>query len=66
MDRRGRGGSEDNADYDILREAEDVAGVVEEIFQQVGEPVLVLGHSYGAVCSLEAALLRQVESTDSL
>jgi pimeloyl-ACP methyl ester carboxylesterase len=57
MDRRGRGGSGDNPDYDLLREAEDVAAVVEAIFQQAGEPVVVLGHSYGAVCSLEAALL---------
>jgi pimeloyl-ACP methyl ester carboxylesterase len=57
MDRRGRGGSGDHPDYDILREAEDVAVIVEAIFQQVGEPVSVLGHSYGAVCSLEAALL---------
>lgn len=36
-----------------MREAEDVAAVVEAI----GEPVFVLGHSYGALCSLEATLL---------
>jgi pimeloyl-ACP methyl ester carboxylesterase len=53
MDRRGRGGSGDAPDYHILREAEDVAAVVDAI----GGPVSVLGHSYGAVCSLEAALL---------
>ncbi len=53
MDRRGRGGSGDAPEYDIMREAEDVAAVVEAI----GEPVYVLGHSYGAICSLEAALL---------
>ena len=53
MDRRGRGGSGDSPDYDIMREAEDVAAVVEAI----GEPVFILGHSYGAVCSFEAALL---------
>lgn len=53
MDRRGRGGSGDAPDYDIMREADDVAAVVEAI----GEPVLILGHSYGAVCSLEASLL---------
>ncbi len=53
MDRRGRGGSGDSPDYDIMREAEDVAAVVEVI----GEPVFTLGHSYGAVCSLEASLL---------
>jgi pimeloyl-ACP methyl ester carboxylesterase len=53
MDRRGRGGSGNAPQYDILREAEDVAAVVEA----VGEPVSVLGHSFGALCSLEAALL---------
>lgn len=53
MDRRGRGGSTDSDEYDLMREAEDVAAVVEAI----GEPLYVLGHSYGAVCCLEAALL---------
>lgn len=53
MDRRGRGGSGDAEGYRIEREAEDVAAVVEA----VGESVAVLGHSYGAVCALEAALL---------
>lgn len=53
MDRRGRGGSGDSPDYDIMREAEDVAALVEAI----GEPVFILGHSYGGICSLEASLL---------
>lgn len=53
MDRRGRGGSGDSTSYRLLREAEDVAAVADEI----GEPVSVLGHSYGALCALEAALL---------
>lgn len=53
MDRRGRGGSGDSPDYDLMREAEDVAAVVGAI----GEPVFILGHSYGAICSLESALL---------
>jgi pimeloyl-ACP methyl ester carboxylesterase len=53
MDRRGRGASSDSPNYDIMREAEDVAAVVEAI----GEPVSVLAHSYGAVCSLEGSLL---------
>lgn len=53
MDRRGRGGSGDSPDYDIMREAADVAALVEAI----GEPTFILGHSYGAVCSLEASLL---------
>jgi pimeloyl-ACP methyl ester carboxylesterase len=53
VDRRGRGGSGDFEDYSIGREFEDVAAVVDSI----GEPVNLLGHSYGAVCALEAALL---------
>jgi pimeloyl-ACP methyl ester carboxylesterase len=53
MDRRGRGGSADSADYTLQREAEDVAAIVESL----GEPVHVVGHSYGALCALEAALL---------
>jgi pimeloyl-ACP methyl ester carboxylesterase len=53
MDRRGRGGSGDAPEYDLAREAEDVAAVVDA----VGEPVSVLGHSGGALYSLEAALL---------
>jgi pimeloyl-ACP methyl ester carboxylesterase len=57
MDRRGRGCSGDASEYDLIREAEDVAAVVEAVYQQTGEPVSVFGHSYGGLCSLEAALL---------
>ena len=53
MDRRGRGGSGDAAAYDLLREAEDVAAVIDAI----GGRVHVLGHSFGALCALEAARL---------
>jgi len=53
MDRRGRGGSSDAGEYDIEREFEDVAAVIDA----VGEPVFLLGHSYGAICSLEASIL---------
>jgi pimeloyl-ACP methyl ester carboxylesterase len=52
MDRRGRGGSGDADGYAIEREAEDVAAVV----LAAGTPVSLLGHSYGAICCLEAAL----------
>ncbi len=52
VDRRGRGGSGDGEPYAIEREFEDVAAVVDSI----PEPVNLLGHSYGAICSLEAAL----------
>src|SRR5918994_2127863 len=53
IDRRGRGGSGDPDDYTIGREFEDVAAVVDSL----GEPAFLLGHSYGALCALEAALL---------
>ena len=52
MDRRGRGGSGDRPEYALEREADDVVAVVESI----DEPVALLGHSYGGICSLEAAL----------
>ena len=52
VDRRGRGGSGDTADYSVEREFEDVAAVVDAI----GERSFLLGHSYGAICSLEASL----------
>lgn len=53
MDRRGRGASGDSHGYRIEREAEDIAAVIAAI----EEPANVLGHSYGALCALEASLL---------
>jgi pimeloyl-ACP methyl ester carboxylesterase len=54
MDRRGRGLSTDEADeYSLAREGEDVAAVLAAI----GEDVYVVGHSYGALCTMEAALI---------
>src|SRR5918997_6374680 len=53
MDRRGRGGSGDADGYAVHREFEDVTAVIDSI----GEPVNLLGHSYGALLALEAALL---------
>jgi pimeloyl-ACP methyl ester carboxylesterase len=53
MDRRGRGGSGDAPAHALRHEAEDVAAVVNSI----GGPVSVIGHSYGALCAIEAALL---------
>lgn len=52
MDRRGRGRSGDAAAYSIQREAEDIRAVV----QHAGERVTLLGHSYGGLCSIEAAM----------
>lgn len=53
IDRRGRGQSGDADEYAIEREYADVAAVVE----LAGNEVSVLGHSYGGICALEAALL---------
>ena len=52
VDRRGRGKSGDAEPYTIDREYEDVAAIVDSI----PGPVNLLGHSYGAICSLEASL----------
>jgi pimeloyl-ACP methyl ester carboxylesterase len=56
MDRRGRGGSGDAPDYDVAREFEDVAAVVDAIAETSGS-VVVYGHSYGGNCAWGAALL---------
>lgn len=54
MDRRGRGLSAAEANpYHLRREAEDIAAVAEAI----GGDVYVVAHSYGALCTIEAALL---------
>jgi pimeloyl-ACP methyl ester carboxylesterase len=54
MDRRGRGLSTAEAGaYSLEREAEDVAAVAEAL----GDDVYVVAHSYGAVCTMEAALI---------
>lgn len=52
IERRGRGQSGDGAVYELEREAEDAAAVV----MAIDEPVTLLGHSGGALYSLEAAL----------
>jgi len=53
MDRRGHGASGDSFHYSLQREAEDVTAVV----NSRPDTVFLLGHSYGAVCALEAAFL---------
>ena len=52
MDRRGRGASGDADEYALEREVEDVVAVVEA----AGDDVILLGHSHGGVCALEAGL----------
>lgn len=53
IDRRGRGDSGDAERYAIEREFEDIAAVVDSFPTEVN----VLGHSFGGLCVLGAALL---------
>jgi pimeloyl-ACP methyl ester carboxylesterase len=57
MDRRGRGGSGDAAEYDAVREFEDVAAVVDAVAETSGSAVDLLGHSFGGFCAFGAATL---------
>jgi pimeloyl-ACP methyl ester carboxylesterase len=50
MDRRGRGESGDGPDYSMEREAEDILAVLDAVGAE-----LLVGHSYGALCSILAA-----------
>ena len=52
MDRRGRGDSGDSAGYAIEREIEDVDAVIHAL----DAPVLLFGHSFGALCALGTAM----------
>jgi pimeloyl-ACP methyl ester carboxylesterase len=52
MDRRGRGSSGDREEYKIEQEYQDV----EALLNAAGPDAYLLGHSFGAVCSLGAAL----------
>jgi pimeloyl-ACP methyl ester carboxylesterase len=52
VDRRGRGGSGDSEPYALAREFEDLRAVIEA----QGAAAFVLGHSYGGLCALGAAL----------
>jgi hypothetical protein len=56
IDRRGQAGSGDATEHSLEREAEDVAAVIEAVAREHGAPVGLVGHSYGAICCLEAAL----------
>jgi len=51
LDRRGRGESGDTMPYTLELEFKDILAVIDSI----PEPVFLLGHSYGAICCLEAA-----------
>ena len=51
LDRRGRGESGDTTPYTLEQEFKDILAVIDSI----PEPIFLLGHSYGAICCLEAA-----------
>jgi pimeloyl-ACP methyl ester carboxylesterase len=51
--RRGRGETDATEGHSLGDEANDVAAIIESL----GEPAFLLGHSYGAQCSLAAAAL---------
>jgi pimeloyl-ACP methyl ester carboxylesterase len=55
VDRRGRGASGDSADYSLDREYADVAAVVDAAATAAGEPVDLMGHSYGGNVAFGAA-----------
>src|SRR5690349_10531550 len=55
-DRRGRGASGDTLPYAFEREFEDVAALVDRAARDAGAPASLLGHSWGAVCSMGAAM----------
>lgn len=57
IDRRGHGSSGDQQEYQLGQEFADVAAVVDAAAEQTGESACVLGHSFGALCALEAMLL---------
>lgn len=51
--RRGRGRTDATEGHSLEDEARDVAALIDAL----GDPVFLLGHSYGAHCALAAALL---------
>jgi pimeloyl-ACP methyl ester carboxylesterase len=57
IDRRGRGASTDAPDYDLAREYEDVAAVVDAVADASGTPVDLYGHSHGGIVAFGAATL---------
>ena len=55
MDRRGCGASGDHPDYNVAREYEDVAAVVDAVADAFDTPADVYGHSMGAFVAFHAA-----------
>lgn len=57
LDRRGFGASGDGAIYDITREFEDVAAVVDHVSSAHDDAPVVFGHSFGAGTAMGGAAL---------
>jgi pimeloyl-ACP methyl ester carboxylesterase len=57
IDRRGRDASDDAPAYDLVREYEDVAAVVDAVAAASGAPVDLYGHSHGGIVAFGAATL---------
>lgn len=57
LDRRGRGASGDAPGYDLAREFQDVAAVVDAVAEASGSPVDLYGHSFGGLCAFGGATL---------
>lgn len=58
MDRRGRHNSVDHGEYSAEREFEDVARLLDSISKDSeNQPVHLIGHSFGAICSFGASVL---------
>lgn len=57
LDRRGRGASEDSPPYELAREFEDVAAVVDAVAEKARATVDLYGHSFGGLCAFGAAAL---------
>jgi pimeloyl-ACP methyl ester carboxylesterase len=57
LDRRGRGASGDAPGYDLAREFEDVAAVVDAVAEASGSAVDLYGHSFGGLCAFGGAAL---------
>lgn len=57
LDRRGRGQSGDAPKYTLGTEAADIAAVLALAAESTGNVPTLVGHSYGAICTLEAVRL---------
>lgn len=57
LDRRGRGLSGDAESYTLATEAADIAAVVDRAVRDTGATPVLVGHSFGAICCLEAVRL---------